>query len=259
MSYGKATSSETPQGSWRTYHKHTRTATYGFLMAMPLLVLYEGLIWFVNQGRVGKVYISADVWMKQVLSLLGTTGWHVLAAVVVLVGLGIYLYERKKQIPIRPRYFGWMVAESTLYAIVVAFLVLYVVGIIFAAAPSGLAAGQLNEESLLMKLALSIGAGLYEELAFRVVLVGGLYWMLSLFFTKRRHFVAYVIAAVIGALLFSWIHYVGSLGDAFELSSFMFRFLFGLALNVVFLVRGFGVAAWTHALYDVMVVTGFFG
>ena len=50
-------------------------------------------------------------------------------------------------------------------------------------------------------------------------------------------------------------HYIGTLGDAFTLSSFTFRFLFGLALNVVFLVRGFGVAAWTHALYDVMIVT----
>ena len=252
-------SSEAPQGFWRAYHRYTRTATYGFLMALPLLVLYEALIWFVNRGQVAQVRISAEVWMKQVLPTLGATGMHVLAVVVVLVGLGIYLYERKKKIPLRPRYAGWMVAESTVYAIVLAFLVSYVVGAIFNAAPSGLAAGQLDEQSLLMKLALSIGAGLYEELAFRVILVGGLYWVLSLFLGERKRLAAYIIAAVIGALLFSWVHYIGSLGDAFTLSSFTFRFLFGLALNVVFLVRGFGVAAWTHALYDVMIVTGFFG
>ena len=29
---------------------------------------------------------------------------------------------------------------------------------------------------------------------------------------------------------------------------------FGLALNVLYLLRGFGIAAWTHALYDVMVL-----
>jgi hypothetical protein len=60
-------------------------------------------------------------------------------------------------------------------------------------------------------------------------------------------------------VLFSGAHYVGPLGDSFALPSFTFRFLFGLALNVLFLWRGFGVAAWTHALYDVMVVTGMFG
>jgi hypothetical protein len=70
---------------------------------------------------------------------------------------------------------------------------------------------------------------------------------------------AYIIVALVGALLFSAVHYIGALGDAFTLSSFTFRFLFGLALNAVFLIRGFGVAAWTHALYDVMIVTGFLG
>lgn len=70
---------------------------------------------------------------------------------------------------------------------------------------------------------------------------------------------AYVLAAVVGALLFSGVHYIGALGDPFTVASFAFRFLFGLALNVIFLARGFGVAAWTHALYDVMIVTGLLG
>ena len=48
-------------------------------------------------------------------------------------------------------------------------------------------------------------------------------------------------------------HYIGVLGDAFTLSSFTFRFLMGLALNLLFMVRGFGIAAMTHSLYDVYV------
>ena len=246
-----------PQSSWRDYHGVTRTATYGFLMALPLLVLYEGLILLVNQGQVMQVRISAEVWMKQVLPTLGTTGWHVMAVVVLLLGIGIYLYERKKNIPIRSRYFGWMIGESAVYAVVLAFLVSTVVGIIFAAAPVGLIAAQVAEQSVWTNLALSIGAGLYEELLFRVLLVGGLYLVLKN--VLKEGTAAYVIAAVVGALLFSAVHYIGALGDVFTLSSFTFRFLFGLALNVVFLVRGFGVAAWTHALYDVMIVTGLLG
>ena len=62
-----------------------------------------------------------------------------------------------------------------------------------------------------------------------------------------------------GELAFSAVHYIGPLGDAFELPSFFFRFLFGLALNGLFLIRGFGVAAWTHALYDVLVVSQIMG
>ena len=243
-----------PPAGWRAYHQHTRTATYGFLMGLPLLVLYEGLILLVNRGQAMPVRISAEVWMKQLLALLGATGGHVLAVVVLLIGIGIFVYERRKNVPIRPRYVGWMIGESAVYAVLLAFVVSQAVGMIFAAAPAG---AQMAESGFLTRLALSIGAGLYEELVFRVLLVGGLYLLLSHFLRERTP--AYIVAAVIGALLFSAVHYVGALGDPFTLPSFTFRFLFGLALNAVFLVRGFGVAAWTHALYDVMIVTGLLG
>ena len=68
-----------------------------------------------------------------------------------------------------------------------------------------------------------------------------------------------LLSTIVGAVVFSAVHYVGALGDVFTWPSFTFRFLFGLALNALFLVRGFGVAAWTHALYDVMVVTHLLG
>ena len=58
-------------------------------------------------------------------------------------------------------------------------------------------------------------------------------------------------ATVVGAFIFSAFHYVGPLGDSLELGSFVFRMIAGLLLSGLFLLRGFGVAAWTHALYDV--------
>ena len=57
--------------------------------------------------------------------------------------------------------------------------------------------------------------------------------------------------AILAALLFSAFHYIGPYGDAWALQSFLFRALAGLAFSVLFLVRGFGVTAWTHALYDI--------
>ena len=71
--------------------------------------------------------------------------------------------------------------------------------------------------------------------------------------------IAYAIAAIVGAIIFSWVHYLGPYGDVFTIGSFLFRFFFGLVLNFIFLLRGFGIAAWTHALYDVMLVVGFLG
>lgn len=236
----------------RTYHRVSRTGTYGFFAALPLIILYEVMILVANQGRIGQIRVGAEVWLKQFLALIGGTGFIWIGILVIIVGAGILWYERGKHIPIRARYFGWIIAESAVYGVLVALMVSMTVGLIFAASPPGI-----MSESLWLKIALSIGAGIYEELVFRVLLVGGLFLGLRHLMKKREH--AYIVAALVGALLFSWVHYIGALGDPFTLASFSFRFLFGLALNAIFLLRGFGVAAWTHALYDVMVVTGFFG
>jgi membrane protease YdiL (CAAX protease family) len=235
----------------KRYHRVSRTGTYGFLSALPLILLYEVMIVMANQGRLGEIRVGAEVWLKQLLALIGGAGFLVMGVLVLVVGVGIVWYERRKNIPLKPRYFAWIIVESAIYGVVVAFIVSVMVGAIFFISPPNI-----MNESLWLKLALSIGAGVYEELLFRVLLVGGLFLALKKLMRKKEH--AYIIAALIGALIFSWVHYIGPLGDPFTLWSFTFRFLFGLALNVIFLLRGFGVAAWTHALYDVMVVTGFF-
>ncbi len=236
--------------SWDTYYGATRTATYGVWSSLPLFVFYETMIVAVNAGAAAPVRIGAEVWIKDLLSTAGLSGGLTLVAIAVIAAGAAYVRDRGRSIPLRLRYFAGIIGESALYAIVVALLVSRFVSALYAAAPA-------PQGDLWTQLALSIGAGLYEELLFRVLLVGGLALLLRLVTDNVGG--AYVLAALIGAGLFSLAHYVGPLGDPFALPSFTFRFAFGLALNGIFLWRGFGVAAWTHALYDVMVVTGMFG
>ena len=99
------------------------------------------------------------------------------------------------------------------------------------------------------RLMLSLGAGLYEELFFRVVLVSGLATGARVLLGLSRR-AAGVVAAVVGALVFSAFHYIGPYGDPLQLQSFVFRALSGLAFSGLYLLRGFGITAWTHALYD---------
>jgi membrane protease YdiL (CAAX protease family) len=95
------------------------------------------------------------------------------------------------------------------------------------------------------------GAGLYEEVLFRLLLLPLLIWVF------RRLGCGNVAAAILGllasSLLFSAAHYVGPLGDTFQLYSFTFRALAGMFFAILFVVRGFGIAAGTHAVYDVLV------
>lgn len=241
-------------GSTRTwtYASATRTVTYGFLASLPLFVLYEVGIVLVNRGSFVGVEVGAGLWLKTLLTTLGGRGWFAMGMVVLIIGIWAFWRDRDRRPPVRRDYFVRLVAESALYAVLLAVTIGFTVGALFGSwvLPVGIVQ-TVSELSIPLKLALSIGAGLYEELVFRVLLVGGMFWLMMLFLENRKF--AYGLAAVIGALIFSTVHYIGPLGDPFALPSFTFRALFGLALNGVFLIRGFAVAAWTHALYDVFV------
>jgi hypothetical protein len=59
-----------------------------------------------------------------------------------------------------------------------------------------------------------------------------------------------VFAVLVGAFVFSAFHYIGPFGDPLELGSFTFRAVAGVMFSGLYLARGFGITAWTHALYD---------
>jgi membrane protease YdiL (CAAX protease family) len=102
------------------------------------------------------------------------------------------------------------------------------------------------------QLMVSLGAGVYEELLFRVILVGALTAIATRGF-KWSPRNAGIFAVLFSALLFSAFHYVGAYGDLLRFSSFLFRFFAGVVFSTLYVLRGFGITAWSHALYDVIV------
>ena len=101
-------------------------------------------------------------------------------------------------------------------------------------------------------LALYCGAGIYEELVFRLFLLGILIAAFSRIFPKQRA-AASTAAVVLGALLFSAFHYLGAAQDSFSVGGFAQRALAGLYFSILFVRRGFGVTAVSHAIYDIIV------
>lgn len=238
----------TPATPIRTYFRTTHTLLYSYLISLPLLLAYEVLIVISQPDASQAVRISVDVWIKNLFSWLNPHVMSVTLLVVVTAGILIAYRERSRIPHLRLKYFGLMLLESAVYAFTLALLISMVVGTLLQ-----MVQPEAGGFTTLQQLALSLGAGLYEELFFRVILVGGLFWVFQRLVTRRQ--AAYGLAIVLAALLFSAVHYIGAYGDTFTFGSFLFRFLFGLSLNAIYIWRGFGIAAWTHALYDVMVIT----
>ncbi|HEX8796506.1 MAG TPA: CPBP family glutamic-type intramembrane protease, partial [Polyangiaceae bacterium] len=154
-----------------------------------------------------------------------------------------------------------IMVEGAAYAIAMSTATSWVVGKLFAGVPAAAGGGPVTG------LIMSLGAGFYEELAFRAVLFGlGAKLLVGLFAKQRvglvgassalsvRAIVIMAVWAVVCAAVFSGMHYVGALGDPFDARSFVARAVLGLALTLVYSMRGFAAAVWTHALYDVWVL-----
>lgn len=99
----------------------------------------------------------------------------------------------------------------------------------------------------------SCGAGLHEELVFRAGMFAGLAWLLERM--GQKPWLAYVSAGVLSSLAFSFVHHLGPLGEPFTMRAFVFRVFMGGLFAVIYRVRGFAIAAWTHAIYDIWVFT----
>ena len=92
------------------YLRLTKTLTYSYLFALPLVILYEIGIFIVNAGSPFGVRISADVMLKRVLGFIGLDNTLWFAALLILFGIGVVLYERRHNLQMIPRYFAFMFA-----------------------------------------------------------------------------------------------------------------------------------------------------
>ncbi len=240
-----------------SYWQASRAPRYSLLFVLPLLLFYQTLAVLLATGP-RSLRNGADVILQSLfVGLAGT--WGPLLFMVCLIAIGLWLVVRDMRARgsrLKASVFWGMLGESVFLALafgtVVGGITSRVVGPLQALAVPGLAPTT-PELGWWTRLMLSLGAGLYEELLFRVVLVA------LLAFAARhvlgwRPWPAGVAATALGAAIFSAFHYIGPYGDRLELYSFVFRMIAGLFFSALYLLRGFGITAWTHALYDVMLL-----
>ena len=229
--------------SQNSYFKQSKRLSNSFIFILPLLVIYE--IGIALHGS--HIKNSADVMVKTPFVFFGRNG-SLIFNLLVTAAFFVAIIRLERKGDLRLKIYVFMFFESLVYAIFLGPVVVQLVSYLlpyFLAAPISSGQG--------IQLILSIGAGVYEEIVFRLFLLTALVFLLNKIFRFNKTIVA-ILSIIIGSALFSGIHYVGSLSDTFTSASFAFRFLAGGILSAIFLFRGLGIAVYTHALYDVMLV-----
>lgn len=249
-----------PSPALLSYWRSSKAPRYSLIFASPLLIGYELLAFSLSQVEVSGVRNGADVLLKSVfLALGGRDGLIVFGALLVGGGAALVWRDYRKSGGVESPVFAWMAAESVVYALLFGLVAGTLTRILLPSlalldhAPT--LAASLTGLSLATQLMISLGAGIYEELLFRVILVSGLAWLAAKSFGWSPT-AAGLFAVGLGALIFSVFHYIGPYRDSLQLGSFVFRTVAGVLFSGLYLLRGFGITAWTHALYDVFLAVG---
>jgi membrane protease YdiL (CAAX protease family) len=225
------------------YWQQSRLPWPSLVFLMPMLIAYEiGVLW-VGGPRAAEIRSGADVWLRGGLEFIGL-GVSWLPPLLVVAGLLLWQWVERHPWLVSAETLAGMFAESVVFA----FLLLLL--------------GQLQSRLFSMSLTPAetetlaralgyVGAGIYEEVLFRLALLPGLIATLRQPRWLKKW--ATPLAVLLTSLLFSAAHHAGPSGEPFDLFRFCFRTLAGGIFAGLFVLRGFGITAGSHALYDILV------
>ncbi len=224
-----------------------RNLLTSLILVFPLFLIYQIGVLFTMPMLNGADFVTALLFSSLGLTLKGYLLF--LAGVVALCAVGIGLLMRNQHF--NGKVFLPVVLESTVYALTMGSLIVLLMTKVLGFSP-GLAVG-LPQRGIATRVVMSLGAGVYEETVFRLGLLAGCIATFEKLLGMSR-WAAVAGGFLLSSAVFSFVHYIPPLGDAFTFSSFTFRMLAGVVFGVLFKLRGFAVAVYTHALYDIFVL-----
>jgi len=231
----------------QTYFSASRNIFYSLIIIFPMLFLYE-LLGFINNFEAHyQIRNGADAMIRQVFLIFGPNSQLVygLTLFIILSSVG---YRHRKILlkgEINVRFLVLMIGESFVWC---GGLLITMKGIntVFLASPI--------RSNLLEQFYLSIGAGIWEELIFRLGLISVITYLINSIFSYGKS-LSIFLALFLSGTVFSLFHYIGVYGDTFTWETFILRAFAGIFLGAIFLFRGLGISVYTHIIYDMVLVS----
>jgi hypothetical protein len=202
------------------------------VLIVPLFLAYQVGVLFAGSVN------GADIVTRALYGALGRTNYLLASAV---AGLAFLLWLRRagRWSMLRVEIVGPVLLEAAVYALTLGALISLVLE---RALGLGLGLGSMIDAA---------GAGVHEELVFRLALFGGLLVLMQRLEIDRR--VGLAFALVVSAIVFSWAHHVGAHGEPFTMHAFAYRSLAGVVFGLVCYFRSLAHAVYAHAFYDMLV------
>jgi len=229
------------------YFAQSRSLALSFVLIAPLLFIYE-LALVYSSARPG----GAGGFLREIFHAAFRSRAGMVLNIVVVLLLLVAIFVLAKRGGLRLNLVIPMVIESVVWAGALVLLCMFVCQRLTDVLLS------LDSEAV-QGVIRSIGAGIYEEILFRLILTSLLYLIGLKLFNERAGYAA-AFAVTLSAAVFALCHVMAP--GAVPLThprgqlNLLFYFASGLFFSVLYTYRGLGVAAYTHVIYDIVVFVG---
>jgi Type II CAAX prenyl endopeptidase Rce1-like len=229
-------------------HYNPRNLLTSLVLVFPLFLIYQIGVLFTLPVLNGADFLTVFLFRNLGLSKGAYLAYTVVVAVA--FAIAVVLLRRKQRFD--PRLIVPVFVESAIYALTMGSLIVFVMTKVLHVSPR-LAGGMIAEQGLGTRFVMSLGAGVWEETVFRLGIMTGIAVLLERVLGLGR-WVAVAVGLLASAVLFSAMHHIPPYGDPLHICVFTFRVLAGCFFGLIYWTRGFAIAVYTHALYDIYVL-----
>lgn len=219
------------------YLHWTRDVTVSWAYLLPLLAAYE--VGVLTSGT--DLRNAAESMFKD--AFLALPGWTIWLHHLVLVSVTVLAIDLvRRDVPVL-RLYPLFLLEAVTLALVFGPAVSWLVDAVGLRPVQGSTTAQ--------QMLLSLGAGIYEEIVFRFILLAGLFTLL----VRACHLgsgVAFMVALVFSSGLFALYHHLGAGAEPLALAPLAFRMIAGAFLGSLMALRGLALCVYLHAFYDIL-------
>lgn len=241
------------------YFARSRTPLQILIFLLPLIVFYEigSALWLVGSDGAFAEDIRARRLISQLFDSFGVNAIY-LPGILILVVLIIWHVLTRDPWKVKPRIIGGMWIESLIWTVPLLVLGQLLFRLLLGDPAPAASASEIASHSLGARATISIGAGLYEELLFRMLAIAVIH-LLLVDVGGLKSSTGTIAAVVISSAMFAVYHDVGVLPSrggptSVQWPELIFFFAAGVYFGALYIVRGFGIVIGVHALYDLAVL-----
>ncbi|MCF7822861.1 MAG: CPBP family intramembrane metalloprotease [Candidatus Marinimicrobia bacterium] len=227
----------------RQYLNSSRTIHYSLILVLPALAIYEIGILILFRDSFFEMRNSGEILLRSFFTSIKLTNPYIVSVILLslfaLVMIRGYKLERKPGV--HANYLVFMLLESMWWGVI-----LFTLMHLFLQIPFQM----VTLEEKFANINLAIGAGIFEEMIFRMVIITALIVVLNRGL-NISHSVSNILAILVAACIFAAFHLFM---ESYSLPVFAQRVSGGVFLGILYNFRGYGISVYTHIIFNFLIL-----